>query len=210
VDGGEVSGADDELEAAERALVDALRRGDRAAFDAVYDRFRARLFSFLARLSGDRALAEDLTQETFVRLARKATELAPDTRLRAWLFAVARNLHHDHRRRRLLDLDRLQSLALWPEHRAPTRSPLDLTEADETRRRLEHALLRVPEPMREALLLVVVEGLSNEEAATILALRPDAVRQRVSRARALLREALDAPKPRAVCAVATTKPSRTP
>ena len=204
----DVSDERPDLDATERALVDALRRGDRAAFDTVYDRFRARLFSFLARLSGDRALAEDLTQETFLRLARRATELAPDTRLRAWLYTVARNLHRDHRRRRLLDLDRLESLALWPEHRAPTTSPLDLTEADETRRRLEHALLRVPEPMREALLLVVVEGLSTDEVATILDLRPDAVRQRVSRARGLLREALEAPKPRAL--ELTTQLSRKP
>jgi RNA polymerase sigma-70 factor (ECF subfamily) len=174
----------------ERATLDALRRGDPAAFDAVYDRFRARIFSFLARLSSDRALAEDLTQETFLRLASHAQSLTPETRLRAWLFTVARNLQRDHRRRRLLDLDRLESLSLWPERCTHAGSPLDLTEADETRRRLEHALLRIPEPMREALLLVVVEGLSNDDAAEVLGLRPDAVRQRVSRARALLREAL--------------------
>ncbi|MCA9613515.1 MAG: RNA polymerase sigma factor [Sandaracinus sp.] len=178
-------------EPTERALVDALRRGDRAAFDVAFDRFRPRIFSFLARLGGDRALAEDLTQETFLRLASHAQSLAPDTKLRAWLFAVARNLQRDHRRKRLLDLDRLESLSLWPERRVPVSSPLDLTEADETRRRLEHALLRVPEPMREALLLVVVEGLSNDDAAEVLGLRPDALRQRVSRARALLREALE-------------------
>lgn len=184
-------------EPTERALVDGLRRGDPAAFDVAFERFRPRIFSFLARLGDDRALAEDLTQETFLRLASHAQSLTPDTKLRAWLFTVARNLQRDHRRRRLLDLDRLESLSLWPERRLPPSSPLDLTEADETRRRLEHALSRVPEPMREALLLVVVEGLSNDEAAEVLGLRSDALRQRVSRARALLREALEDPAAKA-------------
>ncbi|MBW2465255.1 MAG: sigma-70 family RNA polymerase sigma factor, partial [Deltaproteobacteria bacterium] len=91
-------------------LVAALRRGDREAFDAIYDRYRPRVFAFLGRLSGDRVLAEDLLQETFVRLARRAPDLDAATRLRPWLFTVARNLFLDHRRWVILDFDRLRDL----------------------------------------------------------------------------------------------------
>ena len=96
------------------ALLAALRLGERAAFDALYDAWRPRVFAFLARLSGDRLLAEDLMQETFLKLARHGRDLPPGTHLRRWLFTVARNLFIDQRRRALLDVDRLRELRLWP------------------------------------------------------------------------------------------------
>ena len=77
----------------ELALVEGLRGGDARAFDAVYDAYGARLFTFLARLSRRRDLAEDLAEETWLRLVAHAPKLRPDTRLGPWLFAVARNLY---------------------------------------------------------------------------------------------------------------------
>src|SRR5512145_2118176 len=88
---------------AELALVEGLRRGDTAAFDLAYDAYRARLFAFLLRLSRRRAVAEDLLDETWLRLVRHARDLQPDTRLSAWLFTVARNLYWSHRRTCLLE-----------------------------------------------------------------------------------------------------------
>jgi RNA polymerase sigma-70 factor (ECF subfamily) len=176
----------------EPELVAALRRGDREAFDAIYDRHRPRVFAFLARLSGDRTLAEDLLQETFVRLAQKASDLDPATRPLPWLFTVARNLYVDHRRRVILDFDRLRDLALWPSRpRRVEVTPFDLTQASETERRLEAALLGLPTKYREAVLLVGVHGLSPNEAATVLAIRPEALRQRLSRGRARLHDMLE-------------------
>lgn len=176
----------------EKQLVDALRRGDREAFDAVYDRYRPRVFAFLGRLCGDRALAEDLLQETFVRLARRSRDLAPETHLRPWLFTVARNLYVDHRRWALLDFDRLRNLALWPsraQHSLAT--PFDLANATQAERRIEAALLGLPTKYREAVLLIAVEGLTPTEAAGVLGTTPEALRQRLSRGRALLRDRLE-------------------
>lgn len=176
----------------EPELVAALRRGDREAFDAIYDRHRPRVFAFAARLSGDRALAEDLLQETFVRLAKKAAELDPGTRLKPWLFTVARNLYLDHRRRVLLDFDRLRDLALWPSRpRRVDETPFDLAEASETEKRVEAALLSLPAKYREVVLLVAVEGLTPNEAADVLGIRPEALRQRLARGRARLRDMLE-------------------
>ncbi len=127
-------------------------------------------------------------QETFVKLALKARQLEPGTRLRPWLFTVARNCWIDHHRRALLDFDRLRELSLWPT--TNYESPLHLTEASETQRRLEHALVNLPSKYREAVLLVAVEGFEPSEAAAMLKLKPETLRKRLSRGRAILKEAL--------------------
>ena len=75
----------------ELVLVARLRAGDPDAFDAVHDGFNARLFNFLARLSRRRDVAEDLLEETWLRLVARAAHLQPDTRLGPWLFTVARS-----------------------------------------------------------------------------------------------------------------------
>jgi len=69
----------------ELALVDRLRAGEAAAFDEVYAAFNARLFGFLARLSRRRDVAEDLLEETWLRLVTSAGRLRTDTRLGPWL-----------------------------------------------------------------------------------------------------------------------------
>lgn len=170
----------------ERELVECLRRGDPAAFDAVYDAYRTRVFAFLARLSGRRDLAEDLLQETFLRLARHGAGLRSDTRLAPWLFKVAHNLYRSHRRSLLLDLDRIHELTLWSSLDEPGLSPFELTAASELGRRLERALARLPEKYRVPLLLVAVEKLEPKDAADVLGLKPEALRQRLARARAKL------------------------
>lgn len=170
-------------------MVAGLRRGDPAAFDRAWDRYRAPIYGFLVRMAGSREVAEELLQETFVRLARHAPRLREDTSLRAWLFAVARNLWRSHRRWAWLDGERLVELArrAWGE-RPPT--PLELAIADEARARLEAAVAALPDTYREVVLLVAVERMTPTEAADVLGMRADAVRQRWARARALLADAL--------------------
>jgi len=165
-------------------LLAGLRAGDPAAFDRAYAQYRAPLFSFLVRLSGKRWLAEDLLQETWLRLARSASGLDPETRLRPWLFTVARNLFVSHRRWTLLDTDRLRQLGLLPQSQSD--SPFEHAAASETQARLERALASLPLPYREVLLLIAVERLEPAEAAQVLNLKPDALRQRLARARSML------------------------
>ena len=175
----------------ELALVARLRRRDAAAFDEVHDTFNARLFNFLARLSGSRVVAEDLLEETWLRLVARSPRLQPETRLAPWLFTVARNLHASYRRSRALeDSHAAGMIGLWPSG-SPVPSPFDWTAANETERRLEAALRALPVSCREALLLVAVEGQSPGDAATICGVSPEAMRQRLSRGRALLAKKLD-------------------
>jgi RNA polymerase sigma factor (sigma-70 family) len=179
----------------ELALVARLRAGDVDAFEAVYECFNTRLFSFLARLSRRRDVAEDLLEETWLRLVTGCTSLQADTRLGPWLFTVARNLHASYRRSRLLEDSHASGLiGLWPSGSAPA-SPFDLAFASEAGRRIDTALGTLPVAYREALLLVLVEGLRPAEAAAICGISPEAMRQRLSRARAALADRLDADAP---------------
>ena len=190
----------------EPALVARLRAGDCAAFDAVYETFNKPLFNFLARLSRSRDVAEDLLEETWLRLIARAPALRPDTRLRPWLFTVARNLYVSYRRSRLLEDSHAAGLiGLWP-FGLPSASPFDSAAATEAERRIEAALGLLPVAYREALLLVGIEGLRPAEAAEVCGVHPEAMRQRLSRARALLArriEDLDALKLTALKEVTT-------
>jgi RNA polymerase sigma factor (sigma-70 family) len=175
----------------ELALVARLRAGDAAAFDVVHERFNARLFNFLTRLSRRRDVAEDLLEETWLRLVHRSAALHPDTRLGPWLFTVARNLYVSYRRSRLVEDSHAGGLiGLWP-FGSPTPSPFESTAASEAERRVEAALGTLPVAYREALLLVAVEGLRPAEAAAACGITPEAMRQRLSRARALMARSIE-------------------
>jgi RNA polymerase sigma-70 factor (ECF subfamily) len=176
----------------ERPLVDALRRGDTAAFDTVFGRYRARVLAFLLRLTGRRDVAEDLFQETWLKLARNAARLDEDTDLAAWLFTVARNAWVSHRRWAMLDISRLVALGDDDAPAAPAPDPEARADAARRLARLERALGALPPASREVLLLVGVEGFDQEQAAKILGVTYEALRQRLSRARAQLAGRIDA------------------
>ena len=178
----------------ERPLVEGLRRGDPAAFDATYGRYRARVLGFLLRLSGRREVAEDLFQETWLKLARHAPRLDEDTDLAAWLFRVARNAWISHRRWSVLDVSRFLVSADEP---AEADAPSAEARADAARHvaRLGGALASLPASSREVLLLVAVEGFEQEQAAAILGISYAALRQRLARARAQLAERLGGKEP---------------
>jgi RNA polymerase sigma-70 factor (ECF subfamily) len=178
----------DEREAEERAWLTGLRRGDARAFDALYAAYRTPIYSFLLRLCARRDVADDLFQETWLRAARAARRLREDTRLRAWLFTIARRVHVSYRRWSVLDVSRFVRAErdLEPAALDPALQPDEHAGA----RELERALDRLPPRDREVLLLVAVQGLDQQEAACVLDISHASLRQRLTRARARLASAL--------------------
>jgi RNA polymerase sigma-70 factor (ECF subfamily) len=180
-------------------LVRALRAGDPEAFDRVYSCWNRRLFAYLLRLSGRRELAEELLEETWLRVVKGVGGLRDETRLAPWLFAVARNLWLSHRRALLLEPARLSALPEADPADEATPSPLEAAAANELGARLERTLSGLPPAFREALLLVGVDGFAPREAARVVGVSPEAFRQRLARGRALLaarlREAVGVPSP---------------
>jgi RNA polymerase sigma-70 factor (ECF subfamily) len=169
-------------------LVARLKAGDLAAFDEAYRRYQTRLYGFLARITGRRDLAHDLLQETWIRLAARAADLRDDTQLSAWLFTVARNLTVSFQRWRTVER---RALALFRPP-PPDPSPFERSAAAELEGRLEAALAALPFRYREVVLLVAVEGMTPQEAAGVLGLRPEAARQRLLRGRAMIEKRLAA------------------
>ena len=173
----------------ERAWIDGLRRGDPAAFDQVFAAYRRRLYGYLVRMTRRRDVAEDLLQETFLRLAQHGPRLAVDTRLAAWMFTVAHRLVVSWARAQAVR-EQLAGDLPRREVAGEARSPLEAIADAQTQLAIERAFAALAPSYREVALLVGVEGLPPTEVAAILGLKPDAVRQRLSRARSQLADLL--------------------
>jgi RNA polymerase sigma-70 factor (ECF subfamily) len=182
----------------ELRLVARLKAGDATAFEAIYEAYRPRLFSLLARLSRRRDVAEDLLEETWLRLVTRATELRDDSCVGAWLFTVARYLYLSWCRHRALDDWRLSELTpSWPAP-AAGETPFEATARRQTARRLGTSLARLSTQDREVLLLAAAEGFTPAEAAEALGIAPEALRKRLQRAQERPASEMDAVSPFAV------------
>jgi RNA polymerase sigma-70 factor (ECF subfamily) len=145
------------------------------------------------RLTRDPAQAEDLVQDTYVRALRYQHSYQPGTNMKAWLFAIMRNLFWDRfkgARREELSLDGDGEVSLYDTLRDPSARPeaevLDRIAADE----VVHAVEALPELHREVVLLVDVEGFSYKDAADVLGVPIGTVMSRLHRARRQLQKSL--------------------
>ena len=161
------------------------RRGD---YERMVEAEYQSIYRFLFWRHGDRATAEDLTQETFLRAWRGlAGRRAGVGSARAWLLTIARRVSQDHLRRAppaalpLAEADNLGDTSPSTE---------DQFAQDDAARHLRRAVLALPEPYRNALALTKIEGLDTAEAARVLGIPRGTVKWRVSRALRLLRERL--------------------
>jgi RNA polymerase sigma factor (sigma-70 family) len=153
---------------------------DEPDFSAFYERHAQDVYRFSLYLSGDFALAEDLTAETFAR-AWVARERIRVGSVKAYLLMIARNLYRDVVRQR--------AESRLPENfevadRAP--GPEAAAQARDQLRHVLSALARIPDHEREVLLMATVEGLTHQAIALALNLSVDAVKVRVHRARVRL------------------------
>ncbi len=164
------------------SLVDRARNGDRTAFAALVERYQQPLGSFLWRLTRDRELAADLTQDTFLRAYRSLASMPTPMLVRPWLYRIATNLANDEFRRRR----RFSSLLVRAfGHQANTVESVAIEE----RELVQLALERLTTTERAVLLLCAVEQLSYREVAAIVGSNPEAVRKRFTRAKERFREA---------------------
>lgn len=159
--------------------------GDEAAFDVLYGRHADRLLAFLRRMVGQRELAEDLLQTTFLSMVRSRGRYQPGTRVSTWLFAIAANAARDALRRgRVRFVVPLESLA--------GREPVaETAESDPpAARAVQQALGELPPDQREAVLLHKMHGLSFPEIADALGISVSAAKVRAHRGYEKLRQRL--------------------
>jgi RNA polymerase sigma-70 factor, ECF subfamily len=175
--------------------MDRYARGEDAAFDLVYRQAAPRLRGFLLRMCSDPMLADDLTQEAFVRLHLSRGSFAVGAAALPWMLAIARNAFLDHTRRhqvRRLARERVfrDPSARPSEASAETRGD-EVVAARETLEIVRVTLDRMSLASREAFVLLRFEGLSVRDAAQVLGVTEAAVKVRAFRAYEMLRTALD-------------------
>ncbi len=183
--------------ATDEELMRAVQAGDEAAFPLLYRRYERRLLAFLVPYVGDLALAEDLLQESFLRVFRQRASYEPRGAFRTWLFAIARNLALDQLRRRrslgepaspLREQTKVEADAEGLLDPAP--DALGVLAGREAATRLQAALLELYEEDRASILLSRLEGLRYREIAEILGSTEGAVKVRAHRALLTLRKRL--------------------
>lgn len=167
-------------------LVDRARRGERAAFDELYERHVGRVYAICLRLMSDPAAAAEATQDVFVRAWRRIDSFRGDSGFGTWLHRLAVNLALDRQRSVRRETARTRTL-----------EPADLglrggRDPDVGRRLdVERAIARLPERARAAIVLYAVEGYTYEEVAEAMDVAIGTVKAHIHRGRRLLLEDLE-------------------
>ncbi len=175
-------------------LLDRARAGSGEALEALLERHEAKLYRFARRLCRQREDAEDVLQESLLAAARGLPRFRGASSIGTWLYTIARSFCIKKRRRSVfapaeVSLDTEASVAAAGVA-DPSRGPDEALEASRLEAALEREIARLERPYREVLLLRDVEGLSSAEVARVTGLSVAAVKTRLHRARARLREAL--------------------
>ncbi len=180
----------------DEALAAQARRGIASAFVVLVTRYQKRIYRLAMRMSRNSSDAEEITQETFLRAHRGISTFHGASRFRTWLYRIAMNealmRWRRAKRRPTESLDVALpgfadlSVAAW----APSERADDLVGSKALMQRVREALDRLDEEHRSALVLRDLEELTAEEAAEVLGVSPDVVRQRAHRTRLKLREML--------------------
>lgn len=185
--------------AREESLDEAMNRyaqGEQAAFAVLYGGLHQKLRAFLTRLTGAPVVADDLLQETFMRMHRARGSFDAGAAVVPWAYAIARNAWLDHVRAAKVRGDGArakvndESVAPAEATTGPDADSEQLAIARQTAALVESVLSRLAPAQREAFILLRYEGLSVDDAAAVLGSTPNAVKLRAFRAYEALRAAL--------------------
>jgi len=182
------------MESEASAIARGLRRRDPDLLDRLIEQYQHRLLRYLVYLSGNRELAEDLFQETWIRVLERGHQYDGKHEFCTWLYAVARNLTIDYlRRKNPVSLDGL----LEDEDHAPL-EPADTRPAaweivaqNEQAERINTALVSIPAEYRETVVLRFQEGLALDEIAAVTGAKLGTVKSRLYRGLNLLMSLLE-------------------
>jgi RNA polymerase sigma-70 factor (ECF subfamily) len=171
--------------ASERRLVQQAQAGDLVAFERLYRENERKVFALCLRLSSNAALAEELTQEVFVRAWRKLSTFRGDSAFSSWLYPMTVNVALSERRSR-----RRREARIVTTDDSVSLERAGAPATPEAGFDLEKAMAALPPGARAVFVLHDVEGRTHEEIAAMLDLAPGTSKAQLHRARRLLREAL--------------------
>jgi RNA polymerase sigma-70 factor (ECF subfamily) len=186
----------------DRELIAAVARGDLEALGVLFERYEPGLRRYLGRMGIARSDADDLVQASFLEVVRASSRFDPQYSARSWLFGIASIMARRHRRSVGRAAARIATwIGLQRSQPSAHASPADAFESDQTLRAFAHAFERLAPKKREVFVLVTLEGLSGEEAASALGVPVNTVWTRLHHARRELRiglaehEAHEEPEP---------------
>ena len=170
----------DETEAHLAEWIAAARAGDRAALEALLEAIERRVFGFAYRLTGNRAAAEDVAQEVFLKICRRLHQYRGGSSFLGWVYRITVRQAHDWRR------------SAGPAGAEPVELPAPAVDParEEQLRRVEESMRLLSDKERQALVLTDIEGFTSVEAARVLGTLAITVRVRAAQARKKLRRAL--------------------
>jgi len=178
-------------------LVRRALKGDRKAFEMIILKYQQPLLNYLGRLTGEREQAQDFTQEVFLKVHASLSSFQPRFKFSTWLFKIASNFMIDFWRKKKIaavSLDRTRddeenpSSLQVPDAGPPVAKKYELAQI---RKRIEDALNRVPEELRELFVLRHINEFSYEEIAEIKNLPVGTVKNRVFQTKEMLRGLLE-------------------
>lgn len=196
--GGDEAAGSSPIAFEDAVLVDRFRRGDVQAFGALVAKYQDRLFNMVFRMCSNRAEAEELAQESFLRAIERLDQFRGHSRFYTWLFRIAANLTLSHRRRAgRIKFRSIESVSDASETQASglaasladrrTARPEQAAQSAETSRRVMAAMDELEDEYRIVLVLRDVEEMDYEQIASVLDLPAGTVKSRLHRARAELR-----------------------
>jgi RNA polymerase sigma-70 factor (ECF subfamily) len=166
-------------------IMEAVKSGDLQQATLLFERYNKRIFNFLARMTMDRSLAEDLTQNVFLRIIKYRNSYREGARFQSWIYQVARNVFSDHYQRHknkfsdFVDVDKIS------DH-MPDKEEGDLQNEKEIL--LHRSMAKLTEEQRELLVLTRFQQMKYEEVAAIMDTTVSNIKVKVHRAIIKLRE----------------------
>ena len=179
---------------AEIELARALAAGEPEAFERFVEHFRSKIFHYSWLMCGQADDAEEVAQETLLKVFQNFDQLREPEHVRSWVFRIAKNACLMQRRKSVFAPEHELSVEELPpsaEITDETRLPDDQLQNSEVRAVLHQVIAELPPGYRCVVLLRDIEQLSTEETAQILDLTPDTVKTRLHRARIAMRQKLD-------------------
>jgi len=177
------------LTSTDSRLIESFRKGDAAAFDALVERHKQRVFNLLYRMTGDRERAEDITVDVFLETYFSLPGFKQKAKFTTWLHRLAVNVCLEHLRRKKAKRQ-LEETSLEEGEAKAVSSPAELVITKELAERIIGAIQVLPETHRAAITMFYLEGRSCAEIAEILDIPRNTVKTRIFYATRVLRDRL--------------------
>jgi RNA polymerase sigma factor (sigma-70 family) len=169
----------------DESIMEAVKRGELQQATLLFERYEKRIYNFLARMTMDRHLAEDLTQNVFLRMIKYRNSYTEGRKFQSWLYQVARNVFSDHYQTMKKKYTGFVDVEKISDHMADQN---DSDEQDEKERHLHLSMAKLTEEQRELLVLTRFQQLKYEDVASIMDTTVANIKVKVHRAILKLRE----------------------